>query len=92
MSFAPASAHDSQGATARARKAFAVPNVMTTVQAGDFEGVRRTVVDELGSRPSSGLIERAAASGELGELMEDCLHGIIETLVDRPREPVAQPG
>ena len=37
--FEPAQAHDEQGATAPARKAFALPNVMTTVRSGDFEAV-----------------------------------------------------
>ena len=37
--FRPAQAHDDNGATVEARKAFALPNIMTTVQAGDFEGV-----------------------------------------------------
>jgi hypothetical protein len=39
VSFAPAKAHDAQGQTAPARKAFALPNIMTTVRAGDFEAV-----------------------------------------------------
>jgi hypothetical protein len=37
--FAPAKAHNASGPTVRARKAFALPNVMTAVQAGDFEAV-----------------------------------------------------
>lgn len=37
--FDGARAHDSQGPTIRARKAFPTPNVITSVQAGDFEGV-----------------------------------------------------
>jgi hypothetical protein len=37
--FSPARANDAGGATAPARKAFALPNIMDTVQAGDFEGV-----------------------------------------------------
>ena len=37
--FEPAAAHVDGTATARARRAFALPNVMTTVQAGDFEAV-----------------------------------------------------
>jgi hypothetical protein len=32
-------AHDDQGQTVRKRKAFPLPNAMTTVRAGDFEGV-----------------------------------------------------
>ena len=36
---APARAHDAAGPTVRARRAFALPNIMTSVQAGDFEGV-----------------------------------------------------
>jgi hypothetical protein len=32
-------AHDDQGQTVTRRKAFALPNIMTTVRAGDFEGV-----------------------------------------------------
>ena len=39
VSFEPARAHDAQGATAPERKAFALPNIMTTVRAGDFEAV-----------------------------------------------------
>src|SRR5687768_13097805 len=37
--FAPARAHDAQGQTVAARKAFALPNIMTTVRSGDFEAV-----------------------------------------------------
>src|SRR3954470_21938682 len=37
--FAPAQANDGQTATVRARKSFALPNIMTTVRSGDFEGV-----------------------------------------------------
>jgi hypothetical protein len=37
--FEPARAHDVHGATAPRRRAFALPNVMTTVTAGDFEAV-----------------------------------------------------
>jgi hypothetical protein len=37
--FAGAQAHDAQGQTVPRRKAFALPNMMTTVRAGDFEGV-----------------------------------------------------
>lgn len=37
--FERAYAHDDQGPTIRARKAFPTPNVITSVQAGDFEGV-----------------------------------------------------
>jgi hypothetical protein len=37
--FDPAHAHDGQGATVPARKAFALPNIMTTVRSGDFEAV-----------------------------------------------------
>lgn len=37
--FEPALAHDAQGPTVPRRKAFALPNVMTTVRAGDFEAV-----------------------------------------------------
>ncbi len=37
--FAPARAHDAAGPTVRARRAFALPNIMTSVQAGDFEGI-----------------------------------------------------
>jgi len=37
--FADAVAHDAQGETVLKRKAFALPNIMTTVRAGDFEGV-----------------------------------------------------
>jgi hypothetical protein len=37
--FEPAKAHNASGSTARARKAFALPNVMTVVRAGDFEAV-----------------------------------------------------
>ena len=36
---AAAKAHDAQGPTVAARKAFALPNVMTAVRAGDFEAV-----------------------------------------------------
>jgi len=39
LRFDPAQAHDAQGATAPARKAFALPNIMTTVRSGDFEAV-----------------------------------------------------
>jgi len=37
--FAPAQAHDAQGVTAPRRKAFPLPNILTTVRAGDFEAV-----------------------------------------------------
>jgi hypothetical protein len=37
--FAGAQAHDDQGATVLKRKAFTLPNIMTAVRAGDFEGV-----------------------------------------------------
>lgn len=37
--FDAAQAHDTQGPSAPARKAFALPNIMTTVRAGDFEAV-----------------------------------------------------
>jgi hypothetical protein len=37
--FAPAEAHDATGATAPARVAYPLPNVLTVVRAGDFEGV-----------------------------------------------------
>jgi hypothetical protein len=37
--FTPAQAHDAAGPTAPTRQAFALPNIMTTVQAGDVEGV-----------------------------------------------------
>ncbi len=37
--FFAADAHNASGATAPARKAFALPNVMTTVRSGDFESV-----------------------------------------------------
>ena len=39
VSFTDAQAHDAQGPTVLKRKAFALPNIMTTVRAGDFEGV-----------------------------------------------------
>jgi hypothetical protein len=39
VSFAAAQAHDAQGQTVPRRKAFALPNIMTTVRAGDFEAV-----------------------------------------------------
>jgi hypothetical protein len=39
VGFDPAQAHDAQGATAPERKAFALPNIMTTVRSGDFEAV-----------------------------------------------------
>ena len=39
VSFSPANAHDASGPTVRQRRAFALPNVLTTVQAGDFEAV-----------------------------------------------------
>ncbi len=35
----PADAHDSSGPTMPRRRAFALPNIMTTVRAGDFEAV-----------------------------------------------------
>ncbi len=38
-SLSGAQAHNSQGPTVQARKAFALPNIMTTVRAGDFEAV-----------------------------------------------------
>jgi hypothetical protein len=37
--FAPARAHDAAGSTVRPRQAFALPNIMSSVRAGDFEGV-----------------------------------------------------
>ena len=37
--FEPAQAHDAQGSTVPERKAFPLPNIMTTVRAGDFEAV-----------------------------------------------------
>ncbi|WP_460715098.1 AMIN-like domain-containing (lipo)protein [Nocardioides dilutus] len=37
--FAGAQAHDDQGQTVLKRKSFVLPNIMTTVRAGDFEGV-----------------------------------------------------
>ncbi|HLN78542.1 MAG TPA: hypothetical protein VK204_15965 [Nocardioidaceae bacterium] len=37
--FEPADAHNARGATAPTRKAFALPNVMTAVSAGEFEAV-----------------------------------------------------
>lgn len=37
--FEPADAHDASGPTAPMRRAFALPNVMTTVRSGDFEAV-----------------------------------------------------
>jgi hypothetical protein len=37
--FADTQAHDAQGETVLKRKVFALPNIMTTVRAGDFEGV-----------------------------------------------------
>jgi hypothetical protein len=37
--FDPARAHDAQGQTVPARKAFGLPNIMTTVRSGDFEAV-----------------------------------------------------
>jgi hypothetical protein len=37
--FGGAQAHDAQGETVLKRKAFALPNIMTTVRAGDFEAV-----------------------------------------------------
>lgn len=37
--FEGAQAHDAQGATVSLRKAYALPNIITTVRAGDFEGV-----------------------------------------------------
>ena len=37
--FEAADAHDGSGATAPARRTFALPNVMTTVRSGDFESV-----------------------------------------------------
>lgn len=37
--FAPAQAHDARGMTVPRRMAFALPNIMTTVRAGDFEAV-----------------------------------------------------
>jgi hypothetical protein len=37
--FARAQAHDTTGPTVTTRRAFALPNIMTTVQAGDFEAV-----------------------------------------------------
>jgi hypothetical protein len=39
MRFEPAQAHNATGSTAPRRRAFALPNVMTVVNAGDFEGV-----------------------------------------------------
>jgi hypothetical protein len=51
--FTPADAHDSDGPTVTRRRTFALPNVMTVVNAGDFEAVttygiglaKRTAVD-----------------------------------------------
>lgn len=37
--FADAVAHDAQGETVPERQSFALPNIMTSVRAGDFEGV-----------------------------------------------------
>jgi hypothetical protein len=37
--FEPAKAHNGDGPTVAARKTFALPNIMTTVRAGDFEAV-----------------------------------------------------
>jgi hypothetical protein len=39
VGFTPARAHDAQGTTVPRRLAFALPNVMTAVRSGDFEGV-----------------------------------------------------
>ena len=39
VGFDGAQAHDAQGPTVPTRKAFALPNIMTTVRAGDFEAV-----------------------------------------------------
>ena len=39
LRFAPADAHDADGPTVTGRRAFALPNVMTAVRAGDFEAV-----------------------------------------------------
>ncbi len=39
LRFSPADAHDADGPTVTGRKAFALPNVMTAVRAGDFEAV-----------------------------------------------------
>lgn len=39
LRFSPADAHDADGATVTGRRAFALPNVMTVVRAGDFEAV-----------------------------------------------------
>jgi hypothetical protein len=39
VTFEAAKAHNAQGSTAPTRRAFALPNVMTTVRSGDFESV-----------------------------------------------------
>ena len=39
LRFAPADAHDADGPTVTGRRAFALPNVMTAVRAGDYEAV-----------------------------------------------------
>jgi hypothetical protein len=39
LRFAPADGHDADGPTVTGRRAFALPNVMTAVRAGDFEAV-----------------------------------------------------
>lgn len=39
LRFSPADAHDADGPTVTGRRAFALPNVMTAVRAGDFEAV-----------------------------------------------------
>ncbi|ROR91955.1 AMIN-like domain-containing (lipo)protein [Nocardioides aurantiacus] len=68
--FEPAQAHDADGPTAAVRKAFALPNIMTTVRAGDFEAVttygiglaRRTPVRVTTLRhPSRVVVDVAAA-------------------------------
>ena len=39
LRFSPADAHDADGPTVTGRRAFALPNLMTAVRAGDFEAV-----------------------------------------------------
>ncbi len=56
-------AHDANGATVRARKAFALPNVITAVGAGDFEG---TVVFGLGvQKRTSYTVAKLPSSGRV---------------------------
>ena len=66
----PANAHDQHGSTAPARRAFALPNVMTAVRSGDFEAVttygiglaKRTHVDVFTlRRPSRVVVDIRAA-------------------------------